>query len=85
MKIEEDLWQAGEEPPVVKKVKIDVNAKKAEKIIEKEIYNDSEEDEELEEEEVKTVGKKGKKLHKGSLMPSGGHISWKDEIEKMLK
>lgn len=29
--------------------------------------------------------KKSKKLHKGSLLPSGAHISWKDQIEQMLK
>jgi len=32
-----------------------------------------------------TKKKKTKKLHKGSLLPSGTHISWRDEIEKMLK
>ena len=29
--------------------------------------------------------KAGKKLHKGSLLPSGSHLSWKDQVEKMLK
>ena len=28
---------------------------------------------------------KAKKLHKGSLLPSGAHVNWKDEIEKILK
>ena len=26
-----------------------------------------------------------KKMHKGALMPDGSHLSWKQNIEKMLK
>ena len=29
--------------------------------------------------------KKSQKLHKGSLMPSDARISWKDQIEKLMK
>lgn len=29
--------------------------------------------------------KKKQKLHKGSLMPSGAHLTWKEELDKMLK
>lgn len=29
--------------------------------------------------------KKKQKLHKGSLLPSGAHLSWKEELDKMLK
>ena len=73
MKKEEDLWVMEEEV---------VAPKKAGKM---EVEKDSDDEEEEEIKDTKTAGKKGKKLHKGSLMPSGGHISWKTEIEKMLQ
>jgi len=82
MKGEDDLWtevkdHRGKKHPQFTKIV----EKKAEKI---EIEDEESSDEELGK-DLKDAKKKGKKLHKGSLLPSGTHISWKDEIEKMLK
>lgn len=82
MKQDEDLWK-GEEPKAKSSKKVSA-AKMKEKMEEELAAEDASSDEE---ENPKDVGKKakGKKLHKGSLLATGTHISWKDEIEKMLK
>ena len=86
MKQEEDLWTEVGGHRGKKKIHTEsgskIVAKKSEKI---EIEEEDSEDEELEKDLKGAAVKKGKKLHKGSLLPSGTHISWKDEIEKMLK
>lgn len=81
MKQDEDLWKV--EEPKTKSAK-KVNAANVKQKMEEELAGDDSDSEE--EEKPKDAKKgKGKKLHKGSLLPSGTHISWKDEIEKMLK
>ncbi len=79
LEMEEDLWQDGQEESDNKGQISNVAKSKFEKIE----VEDS--DDEMELDSKKVTVKKGKKLHKGSLMPAGAHISWKDEIEKMLK
>ena len=83
MKTEDDLWTEVTDHRGKKKHPqfTKIVEKKTEKI---EIEDEESSDEELEK-DLKDAKKKGKKLHKGSLLPSGTHISWKDEIEKMLK
>ncbi len=84
MKGEDDLWNEVTDHRGKKKQHpqfTKIPEKKAEKI---EIEDEESSDEDLEK-DLKDAKKKGKKLHKGSLLPSGTHLSWKDEIEKMLK
>jgi len=90
MKEEDDLWTEVGGHRGKKKLHIEganePRVRKSEKIEKIEIEEQESDDEELENElKGAVVAKKGKKLHKGSLLPSGAHLSWKDEIEKMLK
>jgi len=92
MKQEDDLWTEVAGHRGKKKLHIEAanepRVRKSEKIekIEIEKGSDESDDEELEKElKGAAVVKKGKKLHKGSLLPSGAHLSWKDEIDKLLK
>ena len=75
---EEDPWK-GESNQTVKK------SQKIEQKNDMDLEDEGDSDDEEEEKQNTKQNKKGKKLHKGSLMPSGTHISWKEEIEKMLK
>eukprot|EP01016_Furgasonia_blochmanni_P036332 TRINITY_DN4141_c0_g1_i1.p1 TRINITY_DN4141_c0_g1~~TRINITY_DN4141_c0_g1_i1.p1 ORF type:complete len:222 (-),score=56.34 TRINITY_DN4141_c0_g1_i1:585-1250(-) len=42
-------------------------------------------DKELENYDMSDKKKPGKKLHKGSLLPSGAHLTWKNQLDKILK
>lgn len=81
MKAEEDLWK-GEEAETKKP-----STTKFQKIVNMDLESKGDDDDDDSEDEIKETkqNQKGKKLHRGSLMPSGGHISWKAEIEKIMK
>lgn len=83
----EDIWANEKKNSKILAESTSSNKKKPQVVPDSSSSNSDDDDDDVGKDMIaeKFAKKKTKKLNKGSLLPSGAHLSWKDEIEKMLK
>ena len=79
-------------PSDIKKNPVSINKEAANRIISNTVQSNMEIEKEVNEWEVSeskknpiSKKKEKQKLLKGALLPSGKHLTWKDELDKILK